>query len=268
MKIFIIFLFFIIPLIAETSYKFGVFPHMPLAKLHKVFGTVTNDLERDLNKSITLMTRPYYKQYKTELNRGLYDFAFIQPLDYVEAHRLQGYIPLARRNKDLKAILVVLKASSYEKVSDVQDKVIASAPAQAAVSQMMLVSLEKDGFHALDDFTISYSKNHFVCLQKLVDAKVAACITARRAMEFFNQEKNTTNFKIIYETKTLPHALFVAHPRVPKDIRDKVQRRILRWTKYKKGRSLLKKGKLLDFIEAKDKDYDRVREFMKRKDDK
>jgi len=260
--LFFVFLFSL-ALFAEQTYKFGVFPHMPLKKLHAVFDVVTKDLETQLDRPVVLMTKPYYKLYKEELNRGIYDFAFIQPLDYVQAHELQGYIPLARRAEDLRSIMVVLKASNYNDIEDIKDRVIASAPAQAAVTKMMLASLEKEGYRVLDDFTLSYSKNHFICLQKLVDAKAAACITAKRSVEFFNQEKGVNSFKIIYETKALPHALFVAHPRVPLETRKLIEKRILSWDSDEKGRLMLKKGRLLNFIKARDTDYGSVREFMK-----
>ena len=104
----VLLLIFLSPgLVLADTYKFGVFPHMPLKKLHSVFSSVTDDFEEGLDKPITLMTKPYYTQYKDELNKGVYDFAFIQPLDYVEANQLQGYIPLARRAEDLRAIIVV-----------------------------------------------------------------------------------------------------------------------------------------------------------------
>lgn len=252
---------------AADAYKFGVFPHMPLKKLHSVFSTVTDDIQKELDRPVVLMTKPYYKQYKDELNRGLYDFAFIQPLDYVEANQLQGYIPLARRAEDLTAILVVQKASNYESIADIKDKVIASAPAEAAVTQMMMSCLKNKGYRVLDEFTLSYSKNHFICMQKLVDGQAAACITAPRAMDFFNQEKGVDSFKVLFETQSLPHSLFVVHPRVPQKTREIVRQRVLNWSGNEKGRSMLKKGRLLNFVTATDSDYDVVREFLKSKDD-
>ena len=136
-SVFILTVFLSLNVLAENIYKFGVFPHMPLKKLHSVFSTVTEDLQEELNRPIILMTKPYYKQYKDELNKGLYDFAFIQPLDYVQASQLQDYIPLARRAEDLKAIMIVQKASNYENIADIKDKVIAAAPAEAAVTQFI-----------------------------------------------------------------------------------------------------------------------------------
>ncbi len=250
----------------SESYKFGVFPHMPLQKLHMIFSAVTQDLENELGRPVVLMSKPYYKLYKDELNKGVYDIAFIQPLDYVQAHQEQGYFPLARRAKDLKAIMVVSKASSYKNVEDVKKKVIASAPAEAAVTQLMLESLEQKGFRVLDDFTLSYSKNHFVCLQKLVDGIASACITAPRAMKFFNQENKVDDFRVIYETSPIPHALFVVHPRIPEQQRKIIQKRILAWNVDDKGKELLRKGRLLNFIEAKDEDYEIVRQFLKSRD--
>jgi len=265
MRILILTAIFSFILVAQDEFRFGVFPHMPLMKLHAVFDTVRKDLQKEINIPITLMTKPYYRQYKDELNRGIYDLAFIQPFDYAQAHELQGYTPIARRAENLKAIIVVPKASNYQKISDIKDKVIASAPAEAAVTQMMLTSMKKQDYKVLDEFTISYSKNHFICLQKVVDGEATACITARRAMSFFNQEKGIDGFKIIYETPALPHAVFVVHPRVPEATRVIIQQRILNWSTDDKGKLMLKKGRLLNFVKSIDSDYDVVREFMNSK---
>ncbi len=262
MRILILAMILSIVLAGEEKFRFGVFPHMPLMKLHEVFDSVRKDLQKQINMPIVLTTKPYYRQYKDELNKGVYDMAFIQPLDYVQAHELQGYIPIARRAEDLTAIMAVLKASNYKNISDVQEKVIASAPAAAAVTQMMLSSMKKEGYKVLDEFTISYSKNHFICLQKVVDGEAAACITARRAMSFFNQEKGIDGFKVIYETKSLPHSLFVVHPRVSESVREKIQQRIIRWSSDEQGRLMLKKGRMLSFVKTTDSDYDAVREFL------
>ncbi len=248
---------------AQEEYKFGVFPHMPLNKLHEVFSSVTQDLEKEIGTPIRLMSKPYYKYYTGELNKGLYDIAFIQPLDYPQAHEKQGYIPIARRGEDLKALLVVLNTSSFKDVDDVKSKVIASAPSGAAVTEMMMRSLHNDGFQVMDNFTLSYSKNHFICLQKVIEKKASACITAKRALNFFNQEVGKGNkFRIIYETRPLPHALFVVHPRVSSSVREIIKKRILAWNADTKGKELLRKGRLLQFVEAKDQDYDVVRQFL------
>lgn len=266
MRSFILMICICFGLFAQESYKFGVFPHMPLEKLHEIYSPIADDLEEHVCKKFILMTKPYYKLYKDELNEGVYDIAFIQPFDYVQAHKEQGYIPIARRKQDLKAILVVSKASKYMSISDIKDKVIASAPAEAAVTQMMFIDLKKQGYRVLDDFTISYNKNHFRCLQKLVDSEAVACITAQRAVEYFNNEKKSNAFRTIYTTEALPHALFVVHPRVPKEIREEIKNRILSWNKDERSKEMLTKGNLLDFVETIDSDYDRVREFLKDKE--
>lgn len=263
MRLVMLLLCIYISLSALDTYKFGVFPHMPLEKLHEVYSPIVMDLEEHVDRHIVLMTKPYYKLYKTELNAGYYDIAFIQPFDYIEAREKQGYIPIAGRAEELSAIMVVSKASTYETIADVKDKVIATAPIEAAVTKMMFVDLSKKGHRPLDDFTISYSKNHFICLQKVIDGAAVACITANRAVKYFNQEKGIDNFRVIYATEKLPHALFVAHPRVSKEIREKFQKRILLWDQEEKTRAMLQKGMLLNFKKTTDGDYDRIREFIK-----
>lgn len=79
-------------------------------------------------------------------------------------------------------------------------------------------------------FLISYRKNYFVCLKKLLKAETAACITA----------------------KTLPYTLFVVHPRVSKKIRNKIQKRILSWIDNAKSIIILAKANRSYFIKTRD----------------
>ncbi|MFC2074358.1 phosphate/phosphite/phosphonate ABC transporter substrate-binding protein [Campylobacterota bacterium] len=263
MRIFICLLCLSLTLLSQDVYRFGVFPHMPAKKLFDVYSSVASDLEKEAGKPFVLMTKPYYKLYKNELDKGVYDIAFVQPFDYIDVRKKQGYIPIARRSEDLKAVLVVAKASKYRDIDSIRNKVVASAPSTAAVTRMMIKELRDTSGQGLDDFTISYSKNHFVCLNKIVNSEAVACITARRAVAYYNQVHKTDNFRIIHETQALPHALFVVHPRVSERVRELLQERIVRWHEDEQGRLILKKGNLLIFKKTDDREYDAVREFAK-----
>lgn len=251
-------------LFARDVYRFGVFPHMPAHKLYDVYSNVARDLEKEAGKPFVLMTKPYYKLYKNELDRGVYDIAFVQPFDYIDVRKTQGYIPIARRSEDLRAVLVVAKASKYRDIDSIRNKIIASAPSTAAVTRMMMKELRDTSGKGLDEFTISYSKNHFVCLNKIVDSEAVACVTARRAVAYYDQVHKTDNFRIIHETEALPHALFVVHPRVPEHVRELLQERIVRWHEDEQGRLILKQGNLLIFKKTDDREYDTVRDFAKK----
>lgn len=246
---------------AQESYKFGVFPHLPLKKLHTMYSPVSDDLQRYTDKPVTLMSKPYYKLYKQELDSGLYDIAFVQPFDYIQAREKQGYIPLVRRAKNLEAIIVVNANADFQNIDDIKNGIIASAPSTAAVTRMMLRELEMKGYQVLDDFTISYSKNHFICMQKVLNGKALACITAKRTLNMFLKDKNKDTFRILYTTQSLPHVLFIAHPRVSKDVRETLTTHLLEWNED----SDLKLAKE-KFIEASDKDYDAVRDFLKKEE--
>ncbi len=245
------------------AYRFGVFPHMPLKKLHEVYSVMLRDLEGEIGHPVHLMSRPYYALYREELMKGLYDVAFIQPMDYVDAVKTQGYMPIARRSNDLHAILVVMKDSVFGRVEDVKNSTIAAAPAEAAVTQLMLQSLEKKGFHVLDEFTISYSKNHFTCLEKVLANEAQACVTSQRALEYFERERGKDTFKTIYTSEPIPHALFVVHPRVPAAVRSKLQERLLHWKEMKQGRESIATENLFDFSPMHGDEYERLQEFMK-----
>ena len=64
-------------------------------------------------------------------------------------------------------------------------------------------------------------------------------------------------FKKLYKTQSLPHILFVAHPRVSKELRLSLQKYLI---KLNKKRNI---GFVKDvFIKAIDSDYDGVRRFI------
>lgn len=264
MRAFIVVIFLCTSLIAQESYRFGVFPHMPAENLYRVFSEVTKDLEAYIGHPVVLTTKPYFELYKEELEKGSYDIAFIQPFDYVGARMKQGYIPIANRAEKLTSILVVTNASAFSRIDQLKNRVIASAPASAAVTQMMIRSLERRGYDLENDFTLSYSKNHFVCLQKVIDGKAAACITAERAREQYAYEKGGENFRTLYESEALPHALFVVHPRVPEKIRRLLQERIIQWSDDEKGRLILARGNLLSFKKTDDQEYQAIQEFLQK----
>ena len=244
---------------AQESYKFGVFPHLPLKKLHTRYSPVAQYLQNYTNKPVDLMSKPYYKLYQEELNNGLYDIAMVQPFDYVQAREKQGYIPLARRAKNLEAVILVSADSNFENIDDIKNEIIASAPATAAVSRMMLHELQMQGYRVLEDFTISYSKNHFICMQKVLAQKAAACITAKRTMNMFMKERGEGLFKTLYTTQPLPHVLFIAHPRVPENIRKNLEKHLINWQENSALKFTEEK-----FIKARDKDYDAVRVFIQK----
>jgi len=244
----------------EEQYSLGIFPHMPLSKLLTVYGPIADDFSNQLNHNVIALTKPTFNAYARELEKEAYDIALIQPFDYPMAYK-HGYLPLARRDLDLTAIIIVKNNSSIDDIKMLKNKTIANPAPKAAVSLMTQKSLKLAGINPETDITTIYTGNHFSCMQNVLIGKADACGTARQALINWQGFKIKKRFKIIHETQPLPHALFVVHKRIPEASRKTIKESILSWPQRDEGKKILKKGNLVPFTEALDNDYDIIRNF-------
>lgn len=245
----------------QKSYVFGVFPHIPLAELLKVYTPIAENFEKGLNKPVELATRPSYEQFVDELNREAYDIAFIQPFDYPTAHDIHHYVPIARRISPLTAIFIVRKESPIQKLEDLRGKTLAEPAPSAAVTYLSRKALQNAGFDLKKDIKVVTGKNHISCIQMLLIGRADACTTVRPALEQYSDPKVFARFRIIYETPPVPHTLFIAHSRLSEAEIQKLQEIIISWPYNAEGKAILSKGPLVPFVKALDSEYDVIRQF-------
>jgi phosphonate transport system substrate-binding protein len=251
---------------AESTYEFGVFPHLPITKIHELYAPMASDFEAKLGRHVQLGSKAGYTTFGAELRKQTYDIAFVQPFDYIDAHDKHGYLPLARRSGDLEALIVVRQDSPLKVLDDLKGKIIANPPADAAVSQLTSIALWDAGIHPGADVRRDYGKNHFTCLQSVLIGAADACGTADQALRTLEGKAQATRrFRVLHKTARIPHALFVVHKRVSRKDRDALLRTILEWPKTEEGRRILERGQFMPFVAAKDADYEVVREYVRGK---
>jgi phosphonate transport system substrate-binding protein len=250
---------------SKRPYKFGVFPHIPLTELLKVYTPIAESFEKGLGQPVEVATRPSYEQFVDELKRESYDIAFIQPFDYPMAHDEHHYIPIARRISPLTAIFVVLKESPIHKLEDLRGKRLAEPSPVAAVTHLAKSALVSAGFDLKRDIEIVSGKNQISCLQMVLIGKADACATVRPALEQYGDPKAIERFRIVYETPPIPHTLFVAHSRLSKQEIEKIQEIIISWPYSAEGKAILAQGPMVPFVKALDAEYDPIRHFSKSK---
>ncbi|MFL6571118.1 MAG: phosphate/phosphite/phosphonate ABC transporter substrate-binding protein, partial [Burkholderiales bacterium] len=198
------------------------------------------------------------------LRNETYDIALVQPFDYVDAHDKHGYLPLARRGEALEAVIVVRQDSPLASIQDLKGRIVSNPPADAAVSQLTSMAFRDAGIDPQTGLKRYYGKNHFACLQSVVIGAADACGTAEQALRTIeNQSQLPTRFRIVHKTRSIPHALFVAHKRVPQKDRDVLRRTILEWPNTEPGRKILDAGHFVPFVAARDTDYAVVRRYIR-----
>jgi phosphonate transport system substrate-binding protein len=249
---------------AQKPYELGVFPHLPLAKIHELYAPMATDFEAKLRRQVQLSSKAGYAIFAEELRKQTYDIAFVQPFDYVVAHDKHGYLPLARRGEDLEAVIVVRRDSALKTIKDLKGRTVANPPVDAAVSHLTSMALRQAGIEPETGVKRYYGKNHFACLQSVLIAAADACGTAEQALRTIEKERQiTTRFRILHRTVRIPHALFVVHRRVAQKDRHILLKTILGWPNTEEGKKILDGGQFIRFVAAKDSDYEVVRRYIR-----
>lgn len=243
-----------------SEYKFGVFPFMPIAALSKYYNSVAIDFTRALNKRVIALSRPNFTLFSEEITKETYDIIFIQPFDYPIAYQ-HNYRPLARRIDSLDAILVTKIGSGINSINDLEGKTLVNPPAESAISIVMQKEIVTAG---LKGQKMVYTANHFACIQMVLVGKADACSTTTPVLLYWQDTQlKKKKLHVIHQSDTVPHTLYMVHQRVPEKDKQKFKQAILTWDERPVGKTILKIFNVKSFVEAKDSEYDVIRNFWK-----
>lgn len=262
MKFFILYLSLSLYAIGAEVLKLGILPHMSSTRLQAIYSPLRVKLTQVLDTKVSMHTTKGFKDYTKALDNGVYDIALIQPFDYPWLHKKHMYIPLARRDTPLEALVVVKDNSVYKNINDLKNKRISVIAQTAAVIQIFHHELKAKEIDVDKEFNFIPANNHFTCMQMVLLDKVEACVTLDKAKSWFELQKKMRPFKVVFRSQVYPHTLFVIHPRVSLEQRNKIQKVLLKWD----DRPSHIRSKNLDksvFVIAKDSDYDVVRNVLK-----
>lgn len=246
----------------NSDYQLGVFPHLAAGQIETMFAPMAADFSKTLGRPVVLKTKSSFEAFMGELDKQVYDIAFVQPFDYVWAHDKHGYIPLARRSEPLSGLIVVKTDSPLQSLQELKGKKVGLPPEVAAVSHLTKMALLKAKVDPRTDTKLQYYKAHDSCLQQLLIGKIDACGTAAYPVRFFENKWNV-KFRVLAETQTIPHSLFIVHPRVSKQERDAILKTIVSWGKTESGKQLLEKFELKPFVAVTDAEYNTVRTYTR-----
>ncbi len=241
-----------------SAYIFGAFPYLPPRELENLYAPIAADFKHVLGRDIQFMSKTSYESFsKSLLEDQLYDIAFVQPFDYVNAAGHSKYLPLAARPEKLYALIVTLNESPIRSVADLKGKRISLPPKDAAISRLIRVYLRKHGLIAGKNIEYVYVRSHTSCLQHVLIGLIDACGTTPSAM-YHLKDSSSEQLRGIAETDAIPPALFVVHSRVPEADRKLILKAILAWPKGPEGPAGIQ---LSGFAPIQDSAYDVVRKF-------
>lgn len=234
------------------TYTIGVVPQFEQRKLYAIWKPVVEDLEKrtgltfDLNSTLTI------EKFEKAIERGEFDLIYTNPYHIVQVHDKQGYIPLVADKVPLRGILVVRKDSKIRTPAELNGKVVAF-PSPNAIGATLL---PKSDLGQLFQATVTplYVKTHSSVYLHVVKELAAAGGGVEKTLQE-QSEAVRGALRVIYTTRSFPSHPVAAHPRVPRDVRDKVRRALLDMSVSPEGKELLKKIPVEQFVQVTYEDY-------------
>lgn len=250
----------VIPMIGLTTisanaqeYTIGIVPQFEARKLADTWAPIIAKIEEKTGITLKMVGSPKIPDFEASFERGEYDFAYMNPYHAVVANNSQGYDPIARDgSRDLFGVLVVAKDSPYQTTADLDGKKIAfPAPNALGASLLMRAELTRKATIAFEPVYVSTHSSAYL------NAVLGETAAAGGIMSTLKQQPEDVQnaLRIIYETSRVPPHPIVVHPRVPKEIRDKIQAALMEIGETEEGKALLAEVPIGKIVPATYSDY-------------
>jgi len=243
----------------KEVYTIGIVPQFEIRHIRKIWNPIIKEVEKATGYDLKLIGSPTIPDFEREFNAGQFDFAYMNPYHMLIAEKTQGYVPLIRDNgRKLHGILVVREDSDITSVKELDGKKIAfPAPNALGASLLMRANLTND---YKIKFNPVYVKTHSSVYLNVVVKQTSAGGGVQKTLK--QQRENIKGaLRVLHRTpKVSPHPL-AGHPRVPKEVREKVKQAMLNLGETPIGKSLLSKIPMKKIGEASINDYYPLRKF-------
>ncbi|MEM7022910.1 MAG: phosphate/phosphite/phosphonate ABC transporter substrate-binding protein [Pseudomonadota bacterium] len=258
----------IMPVSAEdpagpSAYRLGVFPYVPVLTIDRIYGPVAAQFSEDLGRPVHLKTKASFEKFAEEIAKESYDVILVHPFFYVEAHDEYQYLPLARVEEPLTAVVMVDADNPAETLADLEGQTIALPPELAAVSHMVKASIHEAGLVPGVNIRLDHKRSKLSCLDEVAIGRAAACGLPEFALSQIDPD-NDRNLRRMFTTPGIKGFVFAVHARVPEADRSNLWKSILAWPYTARGRAILRGGAWTRFVRAEDEEYDEVRRYALR----
>jgi phosphonate transport system substrate-binding protein len=243
------------PALGDTL-RLGVFPFLAARQLAENFGPALPRLGRAAGRPVRLRTATSFGSFIEAVERRAYDVIVLQPFDYVLAAQ-HGYQPLAGMTERLQGSFFVLEDSPARSMADLRGLTIAMPPADAAQSRLGLHALLAAGMKPGTDVKVDHRLTHDSCLQQVKSGQAAACVTTPLTLTMVAPSL-AAGLRAVGQTGSVPGILFMAHDRLPADMRARLATEITGWKDSSEGQAVLRALRLGPMGPVVEQDYRRL----------
>lgn len=237
----------------SAEFSLGIVPQFDSRKIEEAWAPIAKEIELKTGHRIILRGSPTIPEFETRLYKGEFDFAYMNPYHFVQAHKSQRYTALLRDHAEpLQGIIVVRNDSTIKRVEELHGRKVAM-PAPNALGASLIPRAEfARKFKIAPE--ISYVKSHASVYRSVVAGTVDAGGGIDSTLEAESPSiKN--QLRVLYKTIALPTHPIAAHSRIPASISKRFQEVILAYSESTEGRAQLSKVPILKIGIASTSEY-------------
>lgn len=237
---------------AAESYNFAVTPQFEQRKLITIWKPILDELTRQTGVELRLITKLTIPEFEQELSRGSFDFVYANPYHILREAPRQGYLPLVRDKEPLRGILVVRKDSPLKSPAELDGQTLA-IPSFNALGASLLLRADLAQIYKIRIVPIN-AKTHSSAYLHVINGLAAAGGGVEKTL---NEQEPAVReqLRILYTTRDMPSLPVAAHPRVPAQVRERIQQAFLDLGKTEAGRKMLEEIPMSVVIPTSIKDY-------------
>jgi len=226
---------------SDGALVFGFLPILSTQRLITRFKPLVDEISSELGQPIRMETAPDFSEFIKRTRAMRYDIVFTAPHLYYLANDESGYKVIVRVNaSDLKAIIVVTKASHITKISDLKGMKIAMPDRMSLAAAMVRNYLRKVGLDPDKDVTIVNTPSHNAALLTAYNGVTNAAGLMLPPYKHAS-EKIRNSMVVLATTSGLPHMPIAVSPTLQPEVVKKLTRILTSLNESSKGKLLLKK---------------------------
>jgi phosphonate transport system substrate-binding protein len=237
----------------SAEFSIGIVPQFDSRKIEEVWSPIIKEIESKSGHRLTLRGSPSIPEFESRLYKGEFDFAYMNPYHFVQAHRTQRYSALLRDHAEpLQGIIVVRTDSTLNRIEEIHGKKIAM-PAPNALGAALIPRAE---FARKFKITpeILYVKSHASVYRSVVAGTVEAGGGIQSTLEA-ESPPIKSQLRILYKTAELPTHPIAAHPRVPAAVVKQFQEIVIAYANTTEGRAQIAKVPIIKIGLSTTSDY-------------
>lgn len=196
---------------AKDKLIMGVHPYKPPVELHKIFKPIADYISKETGKQVELQIGQTYEDAATKIGTGVFDFAYISPVIYVDAQKQYGLTPLAIIANNgvptYHGVITVKKGSSIRSLAQLKGKKFAFGARNSNMNHTIpLWMLLNAGVKLTDLQEYSFLKTHDNVAMNIIRGRFDAGGMQPDVAEKYREQ----GLEVIVKSPELPEHVFVA----------------------------------------------------------